>query len=250
MRDFFLLLLGVSVLYTVEAIPMQSAEETSAKCLVQIGAPGPGPRDLAWDGSYLWNVDDITDMVYKLNPVSGEVVHSFPAPGPEPRGLTWDGSSLWVSDDSTKMIYMINPSTGEVMDFFDAPLLEPTGESPPLGGLSWDGTYLWSGFSAGFSSRMNQVVPGSGEVLQFQFTRGYPQSLASDGTTIWNATDNGGLRTGLLYEYDIATGNRVTDYELPCFFPAGLAFDGQFMWCVDRIDLTIYKLSIGKELGK
>jgi len=129
----------------------------------------------------------------------------------------------------------------------DAPVLGYDSEPSPLGGLAWDGTHLWSGFSAGFSSRMNQVDPVSGAVIQFYFTRGEPDALAADANYIWNASDNGGLRSGLIYQYAFPEGLYVAGFETPGSYPTGLACDGQDLWCADNVTDTIYKLTIRKE---
>ncbi len=227
-----------------------AAELKTSGDILQFASPGPSPQDLAWDGTYLWNADDSTDMIYMLNPVNGAVMLQFPSPASQPRGLTWDGSSLWCSDDSTKMIYQLNPLNGKVLVMIDAPVLDYNGEPSPLGGLAWDGTYLWSGFSAGFSSRMNQIDPGGGPVVQFYFTRGEPDALAADGNYIWNASDNDGLRSGLIYQYALPGGSSVTDLETPGSYPTGLAYDGQDLWCSDNETDTIYELTIRKEKNK
>jgi len=66
--------------------PIALADSTTV--VLSFPSPGPSPQDLAWDGNYLWCVDDSTDSLYKLDPSDGAIISAFPTPGPEPRGLT------------------------------------------------------------------------------------------------------------------------------------------------------------------
>ena len=67
------------------------------------------PRGLAWDGSYLWYIDEYMywERIYKVDPANGNVIKKFTPPGKGPSRLAWDGSYLWNSDESRK-IYKIN----------------------------------------------------------------------------------------------------------------------------------------------
>jgi len=95
-----------------------------------IPSQGLQPQGLAWDGTYLWNVQDDNDgdaeRVYQLDPVTGDTLMSFPVPdtgaasGESPRGLAWDGQYLWLvskgSATNNKYIYKIDPFGGGVPD--------------------------------------------------------------------------------------------------------------------------------------
>lgn len=75
--------------------------------------PGVGdfnarPFGIAWDGQALWVSDQSELMIYRVNPVDGSILSSFPSPGPDPKGLTWDGEFLWHADQSTQTIYKID----------------------------------------------------------------------------------------------------------------------------------------------
>ena len=98
-------------------------------------SPSTYPRGLAFDGTYLWNADSNTDIIYKLN-TSGTVIFSFLSPSTGPAGLTWDGTYLLNADENKDRIYKLNTS-GTVIFSFLSPSIGPTG-------LTWDGTYLWN----------------------------------------------------------------------------------------------------------
>ena len=220
-----------------------NADSRMGDIVLQFSAPGPSPQDLAWDGKYLWLVDDSAGMVYKLSPEDGTVLMSFSSPGSKPCGLAWDGSRLWNSDDFSHKIYELDPVTGQVITTIDAPVTTAKGGVSPLGGLAWDGENLWSGWVAGWSSKMNQTDSRNGSIIKSYFTKGYPRALTSNNKWLWSATDNGGHRSGIIYKYDISNGMFITQCDTPGFYPTGLAFDGQWLWCVDKMTKTIYKLT-------
>lgn len=211
--------------------------------ILQFPSPGSSPTDLAWDGTHLWLADGGTDTIYKLDASNGSVLSSFTSPGSDPRGLVWNGTHLWHSDNATRELYKLDRGTGAVQSAIDAPATHAVVRVPELGGLTWDGEHLWCGTVDGWSSRMNEMDPNDGSLQRFFFTKGYPRALATDGTFIWNATDNNGRRLGIVYKYNLSDGLYVSQFDTPGFYPTGLAWDGQCLWCVDRETQTIYKLA-------
>jgi streptogramin lyase len=141
----------------------QKPHRVSSRIVTSFPSPGPSPQELAWDGQFLWVADDSTDLIYKLDPSNGNVLLSFSAPESEPRGLTWDGAHLWLSDNQATKIYKFDvsgPSLGTPTSSIDAPVINlGTRGHSPIGGLAWDGEYLWCGNIAGLSSRMNRINP-------------------------------------------------------------------------------------------
>ena len=90
--------------------------------LRQIDAPGPNARGLAWDGQYLWCADAVKDSIFKIDPATGQVMHSiyFDVNGTFGGGLTWNGDgSIWI----TRMWYFrrLDASTGEELANFYCP---------------------------------------------------------------------------------------------------------------------------------
>jgi len=101
------------------------------------------PEGLCWDGEYLWTSTYIgDDMIYKISPVSGEVLLSYSFPGDVVHDLAYDGSFLWAVDAGSNKVYKINPVNGEVILSFSIKNAEGS-EVPSLSGLAWDGSYLW-----------------------------------------------------------------------------------------------------------
>jgi len=71
-------------------------------------APGQGSSGLAWNGTYIWNSDQITDMIYKIDSEHRKCNCFISSPGGIPMGLTFDGQYLWNSDDFTGQIYQLD----------------------------------------------------------------------------------------------------------------------------------------------
>lgn len=212
--------------------------------LASFPSPGPGPRDLAWDGTHLWLLDDELNTLYKLDPESGQVRAEISAEAFQACALTWADEMLWVSNAETQRLQQLDLELGTVERELDAPGIPRTTSSFQLDGLAWDGTHLWSGCVAGWSSRISQVDPQSGEIQRFIFTKGYPNAVETNGRLLWTATHNRGHRRGLIYQYDYETGQYLTQFDTPGDEPVGLAFDGQHLWCVDRQTLTIYRIAL------
>ena len=141
---------------------------------------GPRPKGLAYDGTYLWNVDFIDEKIFKLTKTGG-VISSIPAPSGISSGLAWDGEYIWVSEWDSYKIYKINPENGGIVDSFNAPDFE--NEHPY--GLAWDGTYLWSSNSNG----IYKINPETGAILgacqDFDFQNGQAYGLTWDGQYLW-----------------------------------------------------------------
>lgn len=84
-------------------------------------SPGPEPRGLAWDGSFLWCAEYSSGKIFKLNPSTGAKVDSFSfqiesAFG----GITWGSDDqIWVANGG--LIYEIDPASGETLSSFSCP---------------------------------------------------------------------------------------------------------------------------------
>ena len=103
---------------------------------------------MAYDGTYLWIAWQKTSckplqfenqLLLKVDPATGRVVHEYPLPLGTPNdmihGLTFDGSVLWHAKDNK--LSAIDPSTGAVVAEYTLPQLKRPS------GLAWDGKALW-----------------------------------------------------------------------------------------------------------
>ena len=106
---------------------------------------------LTWDGQYLWMIDFDTDLIHKVDPVTGDILHTINSPGEKCIGLTWAGNHLWTDDFDTDKLYCLDPVDGSVIYDVQSPHTNPRD-------LAWDGQYLWVMASA--SSTIYQVDIG------------------------------------------------------------------------------------------
>lgn len=213
--------------------------------LLSFPAPGSGPRDLAWDGTHLWVLDDQDQRAYEIDPGTGDVLRAVTLPADEPSGLAWREGQVWVSDAAGLRLKRLKADLETVSQALPAPGVS---DSPATafrpGALTADGKTLWSGAIAGWSSRISQVDTLTGEILRFVFTKGFPEGVATDGEVLWTVTSNGGRRLGIVYAYDYESGLYLSHFDTPGDEPVGLAFDGEALWCADRKTLTIHRLAL------
>lgn len=103
---------------------------------------------MAYDGTYLWIAWHRTtckplqsefQLLLKVDPATGKVMHEYPLPAGTPNdmthGLTFDGSVLWHAKDCK--LSAIDPSTGAIVTEYILPQLKRPS------GLAWDGRTLW-----------------------------------------------------------------------------------------------------------
>ncbi len=105
--------------------------------LKTLPAPTPSPMGLAWDGQYMWCVDNLHHKLIQFDPEDGTTIKEYPSPAGSPQGITFDGEYLWISDRGADEIYMVNPETGNVIIIAKTP-------GKYARGLTFDGTHLWN----------------------------------------------------------------------------------------------------------
>ena len=198
-------------------------------------SPGPSPQGLTWDGNFLWVVDDSTDSLYKLNTANGTIISSFPAPGPVSRGLTWDGTHLWCQDDIADSIFKLDSTDASVIKSIPAP-------GNIVLGLTWDGQYLWSAYFAGWSSEVNQVDTTDGTVIRSFFC--VANGLSFNGEYLWSVHSQEGAYKGFVKKHDFPTGNVLSYFRTPGYYPTSLTFDGNYFWLADCGADTLYKIEV------
>ncbi|MGB2697257.1 MAG: hypothetical protein WBD28_05275 [Candidatus Zixiibacteriota bacterium] len=98
-----------------------SAHVYSQTIVNSFPSPGPEPRGLAWDGSYLWCAEYGSGRVSKLDPATGAKVDSFEFPlDSEFGGITWGSEDqIWVANGS--YVYEIDPIFGDTLSSFRCP---------------------------------------------------------------------------------------------------------------------------------
>jgi sugar lactone lactonase YvrE len=106
-------------------------------------------------------------------------------------------------------------------------------------GLTWDGQHLWV---SDFQTDRIYELNTEGKVLRSIASPAYyPMGLAFDGKYLWNSDSKGLIpqgdeyHRGKIYKIDPSNGNILQTLEAPTPSPAGLTWDGRYLWCVDNL---------------
>lgn len=103
-------------------------------------APGYHPGGLAWDGSYLWQVDADARKLFRIDAEEGRVSRKLPTPGFYPTGLAHDGFHFWCADAATGRLYRLRGTNGRADGVVSEEAYLRPGE---FVSLAWDGSALW-----------------------------------------------------------------------------------------------------------
>jgi hypothetical protein len=196
------------------------------------------PAAMAGFGERLLILDPQKAVIHEVDAGSGAPQRTISAEVPETAVMAFDGSRIWVADRERMQIDRIDAETGQVTGSIPLAVPEDKGFGA-LTGMTWDGQFLWTAISAGFSSSLNRVDPESGNILQSVFAECDPRGIASDGETMWALCYNGphhpykiDRRPILEQGHEMLQGRRfLQDTELA--EPRGLAYDGRFLRVLD-----------------
>jgi len=196
-------------------------------------SPGNQPTGLTWDGEFLWNADIGTNLIYKIDPQSGQVLYSLPGPsGAIINGLAWDGEFLWCSDRENNRLYKMNTADSSVADVIYIQTENPRG-------VTFDGNFLW--YLDNVEKNIFKIDPTTGSYVDTLVSPGGSnRGLTWDGSYLWS-TDKS---KDEIYMTDPERGKVITIFPAPGTYSYGLAFDGEFLWNADYELDRINKISI------
>ncbi len=213
-------------------------------------SPGPSPKGLAWDGEYLWNSDNSTDTIYKLNPSDGSVVSSFDSPGSDPRGLTWDGEYLWAVEGEEVTIYKLNPADGDTLSSLHPDIYHSENSYVILSGIAWDGSKLFYSFFImldtlyTYSCMIQRINPVNCEIDEWDCYE-IAQDLTYDGTYLWHASWNLGYPNhGYVIKREMPYYKPTEHFRTPGYSPTGLTWDGTYLWLADDEADSLYQIEV------
>ncbi|MFC1655056.1 EGF domain-containing protein [Myxococcota bacterium] len=209
---------------------------------LSLQAPDGGTRGLTFDGTHLWSVDSgegtslSGEAYYKVDPATGEVVEGWLRPPPEvngPLGITFDGTSIWSSTgDGDQMIYQHDPVDLIVLDSFSSPRTN-------LADLAWDGNNLWAAVSnSGVIIRIDPATGAETGAIPLPPSVSQPAGLTYALGCFYLGDDG----SDAIYKLDSSTGEVLDSWAAPGSYPAGLAFDGAYLWVSDGTANRIYRV--------
>ncbi len=206
-----------------------------------------GASGLAFDGTYLYcgiygaNGDEF----YQIDPADGSYQLLFTNPVIEDCfGMTYDGSHLWVTDhpgsSSNPAIAYELDMTGNIVSQFNLP-------DHYMSGIAYDNGDIWVATyydPDGHIYKVNSL----GNILQdFPAPDNQPWDLCMENDYLWMADYWGDA----LYKIDTEDGSLIESYASEGVDPAGIVFDGTYLWYCDngqdyQQDL-LYKVDLGGE---
>jgi len=211
------------------------------------------PEGMAWDGTYLWVVDDDTDdEAHQIDAVTGQLVSSFaidPAGfgTPDVESIAWDGSNLWIADSAG--VIGEYATDGTLLSTITAALTGVTAEDFELEGMTWDGSYLWV---AEESSGNIFQLDSLGNTINY-FSTGLIQtsSVSFYNDSFWIGDDE----TDRIYQYDASTFGLLSDLDLEALLidaniditfndPKGITWDDKGnLWFSDDGDEVLVRIN-------
>lgn len=140
---------------------------------VDMGA-GSFPIGIAFDGTHIWAAAHNTNVVRKVDIVSGAVVATYPTQ--RPHQMAFDGVHMWIANDT-------QPGTVTKMRASDGAIVGVYGMGAHTQGVVFDGVNVW--VANVLSDNVMRVRASDGAVLGTVPTCTYPFGLAFDGRNVW-----------------------------------------------------------------
>ena len=254
----------------------------SVQALTPEGAPlttvqtAGGAVALTTDGSRLW-VAHRNGTITEIDAGSGAVTNRWTlnCGACLVRGIHWDGQALWISNFAESTLNRLDPSQGAAQTF-SAGADSPTTIASDASGI----LVLHQSLSAQ-STVLTRHNRTTGEVLGSIRAAGFPTAVLGNGHNIWLAVRGEAVGTLALYDADtlseiwhieaapinmllLASGSlwsadftndtvtrrdpvsgAVLDVYPAGNLPQALAYDGGFLWVVNRRDNSLTRYWIG-----
>ena len=202
-----------------------------------------GASGLAWDGENLYCgiYGANGGQIYKIDPETGLYDLLFDGDHEDAFGLTFDGTNLWTTDhpggSATPASAMKLDWSGNVIEAFDLP-------DHYMSGIAYDEGDFWVSRYYPDPGHLYKVDDAGGVIDDFDGPDNQPWDLAIGSDSLWIADYWGDT----LYQLDPATGNLIDSHASEGVDPAGIVWDGQYLWYCDNGDTftedVLYKVDV------
>lgn len=199
-----------------------------------------GASGLAYDGEYLYCgiYGSNGDEIYQIDPGTGDYQLSFSGPQEDAYGLTYDGEYLWTTDHPN------NPAVAMQMDWSGTLLSQFNLPDRYMSGIAYDNGDFWVATYYPDPSTIYKV-DSTGTILhQFTAPDNQPWDLCLENDYLWMADYWGDA----LYKIDKENGTLVESHDSEGSDPAGIVYDGTYLWYCDNgqggVDY-LYKVDLG-----
>lgn len=197
---------------------------------------------LAWDDTYLYFgiYGSDGDHFYRFDPSDGSIQLQFINPSiGDCFGMTWDGSELWITDHVT------SPSTpataieldlsGNIVSTFDLP-------DHYMSGIAYDDGDFWVGTYYPDPGTTYKVDNTGAVISQFTPPADQIWDICTHGNDLWMVDYN----ANMIYKTD-QSGSVLESHACENIKPAGIVYDGTYLWYVDgqlSSPSKLYKVSL------
>jgi hypothetical protein len=205
--------------------------------------PVPGKASgLAWDGQFIYfgQYGVAGAQIQKLDPATGNISFVCNGPQEDAYGLTWDGQYLWTTDHPGSydpgIAYQFD-LTGAVNYQFELP-------ATYMGGIAYDNGLFWTAAYYNPDGHIYKVDNQGNVLKEFPTPGAQPWDICLQDEFLWIADYN----DNKLYKVDTISGELIETHLAEDQKPAGVVYDGQFLWYVDgqlSSPSTIYKVDLG-----
>ncbi len=226
---FFTVIVVCCAVVSMAAIAVAATDDSRDWSIVATYSIPEGASGLAWDGTYLYCgiYGANGSEVYRIDPSDGSYSLAFTGPQEDAYGLTFDGTYFWTTDhpgsSSDPAVAMQLNGTGGLVSQFDLP-------DHYMSGIGYDAGDFWVATYYPDPSTIYKV-DGAGSVLkQFTAPDNQPWDVCLENEYLWMADYWGDV----LYRIDTATGAMVESYASEGTDPAGIVWDGHFLWYCDN----------------
>jgi hypothetical protein len=240
---------GHAAFWLVLGIMFSTVSPTSADGIRAVSPPdgggGEGPRalwtivatypipegasGLAYDGTSLYcgiyGVDG--GRVYQIDPETGEYVLLFTGPHEDAFGLTYDGTYLWTTDHPGSSTV---PAVAMQLDWDGTLLTEIDLPAHYMSGIAYDGGDFWVARYYPDPGHLYKVDSDGVVLDEFDGPDNQPWDLCLADGTLWMADYWGDT----LYQLDPKTGDVLFSHPSEGVDPAGVVWDGEYLWYCDN----------------
>ena len=188
-----------------------------------------GASGLAYDGTYLYCgiYGAGGDEVYQIDPDTGDYALLFTGPQGGVFGLTYDGRNLWTTDhpgsSSDPAVAMQLDWDGNLLAQFDLP-------GHYMSGIAYDNGDFWVARYYPDPGHLYKVDTDGAILDEFDAPDNQPWDLCIANDHLWMADYWGDT----LYRIDPATGDLLDSHASEGVDPAGIVWDGEFLWYCDN----------------
>ncbi|MCD6328921.1 MAG: choice-of-anchor D domain-containing protein [Candidatus Cloacimonetes bacterium] len=203
-----------------------------------------GSSGLAWDGTYLYSgiYGSAGGDVYQIDPSNGSYHLQFTGSQGDAYGMTYDGTNLVIVDHgvgiSDPAIALKYTTSGTYISQFNLP-------DHYMSGIAYDSGNYWCSTYYDPDGWIYKITESGTILTQFAAPDNQPWDLCMEHGNLWMADYWGDA----LYAIDPNTGNVLETHASEHSDPAGVVYDGQYLWYCDNGSGTgqdwLYKVELG-----